>query len=288
MHFEHSIKSSPSYCVIAERCVEAAEMRLVKAQSATALDVNLRMPGTYHLDMSLTPRPRGTEICFTNRWPAGHFREAGMLFMVPPGEEIRVRTEPCQLSILSCNLSATVLGDLLEHNFEWTDPHFEASADIANVEIRRLLFDLVDEIRTPGFASNLMVEAATLQLAVLLVRALRIASAPPTTGGLAQWQLRAIDDILEANEGLVTRSVLANACRLSVRQLSRSFSVSRGQSIGRYVSERRIGSAKQLLLSGNAIEAVANTLGFSSASNFCSAFRREVGCSPSQFRRKQS
>ena len=85
-----------------------------------------------------------------------------------------------------------------------------------------------------------------------------------------------------------TLNELARHCNLSVRQLTRGFKVSRGCSIGDYVEQRQMETAKRLLVDGESVKTIAFTLGYSSPSSFTYAFRRTVGISPSQFRQRQT
>nr|NIQ00855.1 AraC family transcriptional regulator [Nitrospinaceae bacterium] len=69
-----------------------------------------------------------------------------------------------------------------------------------------------------------------------------------------------------------------------VRQLTRAFRVSRGRSIGSYIAGHRVDHAKRLLASGMSVKAVAFETGFSASSNFTTAFVRETGETPRQYR----
>jgi AraC family transcriptional regulator len=69
-----------------------------------------------------------------------------------------------------------------------------------------------------------------------------------------------------------------------VRQLTRGFHGSRGCSVGDYIANLRLDHAKRLLSTDQSIKAIAQALGFSSPSSFCSAFRRATLETPMQFR----
>ena len=100
--------------------------------------------------------------------------------------------------------------------------------------------------------------------------------------------LRLIEERLSEHDKAPSLSDLAELCGLSVRQLTRGFRVSRGCSIGDYLEQRRIESAKRMLMRGEAVKGVAFALGFASPSSFTFAFRRAVGSSPTRFRQKQA
>lgn len=85
----------------------------------------------------------------------------------------------------------------------------------------------------------------------------------------------------------VSLTALAEEYHLSESHLSHSFKKATGYSIGRYQLLCRLARAKELLLTTRLpVTAVGVECGFSDMSNFSRYFRREVGCSPSQFRQR--
>jgi AraC family transcriptional regulator len=73
---------------------------------------------------------------------------------------------------------------------------------------------------------------------------------------------------------------------VSMGQLTRGFRASHNRSIGDVVADSRLDHAKRLLSQGQSVKAVAYTLGFSSPSAFCFAFRRATGTTPREFTRR--
>jgi AraC family transcriptional regulator len=73
-----------------------------------------------------------------------------------------------------------------------------------------------------------------------------------------------------------------------VRHFERAFRQSLGVPPHRYVLERRVSAARDLLLTypNLPIEEIARKLGFSSSSHLSAAFLRRMGCSPATFRRQ--
>ncbi|MBV8806837.1 MAG: helix-turn-helix transcriptional regulator, partial [Sinobacteraceae bacterium] len=135
-----------------------------------------------------------------------------------------------------------------------------------------------------GFASPLLVELLVAQVIIEFGRYfIRFDEIPPA-GELAPWRLRAIDERLHEVREVPTLSELAGLCSLSIRQLSRGFRASRGRSIGDYVASSRIDHAKRLLAGDQPVKTIAYSLGFSSPSAFCFAFRRATGMTPGEFR----
>jgi AraC family transcriptional regulator len=107
------------------------------------------------------------------------------------------------------------------------------------------------------------------------------------SGGLSSWRLRLIDERLSDDPTAPGLQELADLCSVSVRQLTRGFRASRGSSLGDYIEQRRMETAKRLLMGGDSVKAIAFTMGFASPSSFTYAFRRAVGISPSHFRTRQ-
>ena len=78
---------------------------------------------------------------------------------------------------------------------------------------------------------------------------------------------------------------LAAECGLSTRHFFRQFKIATGQTLTRYVADRKISRAKQLLRQASpAIKVIAWDCGFDSPAAFSAAFRKATGLTPRQFR----
>lgn len=87
----------------------------------------------------------------------------------------------------------------------------------------------------------------------------------------------------------ITTEELCADCGLSRTYLSRLFREEVGVTITQYIQEKKLAEAKRLLENtGLSVSAVANTLAFSSESHFISAFRRQTGWTPKEYRRRTS
>jgi AraC family transcriptional regulator len=265
-----------------------ATAQLVRFQFPKPIDSVLRDEQQYRLDLCLTPRPGNARARFADRWQPGRFEPIGDLFLVPPGESmIAVSDGCCQQASIVCQLQPGLLRECLDDQLQWTDQSLVAGLDVHDANIRSLMLRLAQEARNPGFASQMLVELIAAQLAIELTRYSAANSEAQAPRGLAAWRLRVIDERLQELGAPPTLSELAALCRLSVRQLTRGFRVSRECSIGDYVADNRIQQARQLLAAEESIKAVAYTLGFASPSSFCFAFRRATGEAPGQFRQRQ-
>jgi AraC family transcriptional regulator len=273
--------------VDAEIRVPQAMTQLVRFHVTGPADNILRDEETYWLDLCLTPRPRNARACYLDRWRPQRFERIGRVFVLPPGETMQARSDggPSQASVL-CHLRPEPLRQWFESDFEWTDQRLEAGLDIPDVNVRRLLLRLAEELRNPGFASQALVELIVAQLAIELGRYCVAIKEGPATGGLAPWRLRMIEERLMEVRAAPTLSELAALCNLSVRQLTRAFRASRGRSIGDHVAQCRIDNAKRLLASDESVKAIAYSLGFASPSSFSFAFRCATGQTPREFRER--
>jgi transcriptional regulator GlxA family with amidase domain len=88
-----------------------------------------------------------------------------------------------------------------------------------------------------------------------------------------------------AAESPVTRMVELSG--LAERTFKRRFTLATGMSPLEYVHTLRLEEAKHMLESGAlAIEAIANEVGYQDTSFFGRLFRRKVGLTPAQYRRR--
>lgn len=271
----------------AELHVPVATTQVVRFNMPSQPDNIMRRDEDYWLDLCLTPRPLNARACYRDHWGPHRFERLGDMFLVPPGEAMHVKGDSYgpQASIV-CQLNAEAMGQWLGTSIEWTDRRLEASLDISSNTIRHLLRRLAEEARNPGFASEMLVEFIAGQLAIELGRYCEAVADTPVSGGLASWRLRLIDERLKEVREPPTLSELAELCSISVRQLTRGFRTSRGCSIGEYVVQSRIDTAKRLLGADESVKSIAYSIGFSSTSSFSYAFRRATGLTPRQFRHR--
>ena len=101
-------------------------------------------------------------------------------------------------------------------------------------------------------------------------------------------RLRNLLDLLENNlTAPVTSSDVSEATFYSYRNINRIFRAVFHKSIGRYIKELLLQeAARQLIYSEKAITDIAFELNYSDLQAFNKAFRREFGCSPSQFKQQ--
>lgn len=265
-----------------------ASAQLVSFDFLEPIENLVREQDSYRIDLCLTPRPGNARARFVDRWSEQRFERIGNLFLLPPGEPmLAVSDGCCQQASLICQLHPEPMREWFDGELQWTDRGLSASLDVRDRNIRSLLLRLAEEAKHPGFASEMLVELISAQLAIELARYCTVNNERADSRGLASWRLQRIDDRLQVVGPPPTLAELATLCQLSVRQLTRGFRMSRGCSIGDHVARNRVEQARQLLASEQSVKIAAYTLGFASPSSFSFAFRRATGETPSEFRQRQ-
>jgi AraC-like DNA-binding protein len=112
---------------------------------------------------------------------------------------------------------------------------------------------------------------------------------PPTisVGGLGPSQKRRATELLSENlSGRIRLSQVAQECGLSVSHFARSFKASFGVSTHRWLVQRRIERAQELLIhTRESLSDIAEQAGFADQAAFTRTFHQIVGVSPGRWRR---
>ena len=145
------------------------------------------------------------------------------------------------------------------------------------------------ELSERGLGGSLYLEGLAAMLAVHLLRSYSSAerSLIAHRGGLAPRQTRRVLDYIDAQLteelGLVE---LAGIAGLSPHHFVEAFKISVGKPPHRYVMERRVQHALELLRDRDrTIAEIAHAAGLSSQSHLTANFRRVIGLTPGRFRR---
>jgi AraC family transcriptional regulator len=156
--------------------------------------------------------------------------------------------------------------------------------------INQIGLSVLSEMMSPTAAGRMLVETSSLLLAARLAHSHfetgLIRPPLPSRHGLDDGRLRRVlayveehlaDDIAVAD--------LANVACLSIFHFTRAFAATMGVPPHRYVSQRRLESAKAMISTGRAsLSEIALDCQFSSQSSFTRAFRRAVGMTPAEYR----
>ena len=127
----------------------------------------------------------------------------------------------------------------------------------------------------------------TITLLTHLTRAVADRSASPLTAEKPILMDRLIAYIEDHLAEHITLADTAKKFFISSSTISQLFRQKMGVSFYRYVTQRRLISAKELILTGRALEEVSRLVGFTDYSAFYLAFRQEYGISPRRYRTLQ-
>lgn len=243
---------------------------------------------TYFVDMPLTPRPQPNWAIYRDGRQCRQLPLDRIWFM-PPGRTVESGAGVGWQRSLHLSLDAKLFQQILQTEPDWSDFSSGYNLYLWGTGAERLLTQMCREIRQPGFASEIVVEALATAVAALIVRACRLDKAQraePSRGGLSPWRMRRLRERVQADMAVPHLEELAELCGLSVRHLSRAFKAETGQTIARYVQQATIERAYAKLADPDlSVAELAQSLGFASATSFAFAFRRETGLSPSDVRR---
>jgi AraC family transcriptional regulator len=164
------------------------------------------------------------------------------------------------------------------------------SCGVQDEVINQIGLSVLAEIMCPTAAGRMLVETSSLLLAARLAQAhsetelIRrpISSRHRLHDGRLRRVLAYIEEHLAED---ITVADLANVACLSIFHFSRAFAATMGVPPHRYVSGRRLESAKAMIATGRAsLSEIALACQFSSGSNFTRAFRRAMGMTPAAYR----
>lgn len=217
--------------------------------------------------------------------------ETRSIHLLPPGPDRslanRDQTEGIVLSIAPAFLQKALADSLPGGRLELVEKFaFEDG------QIERLVAAL--HIETEAGAPTGRLFGQSLASALVVYLAQRYSTSPPIfsalRGGMPSARLKRVLDYIEAKlDEDLSLLVLANVVGMNLYYFARLFKQSTGLSPHRYVLERRITRAKQLLHTPEmtVLEAGVRT-GFGDQGNFTKVFRRFVGVTPTKFRAQAS
>lgn len=152
--------------------------------------------------------------------------------------------------------------------------------------VRTLAQVLVDGLRADAPNAPLLAHVALALRAILPSTPTR-EPAGTARGGLAGWQERRATAFMEERlDQSFPVSAVAEACGLSVNHFSRAFRRSLGKPPHRWLLDRRIERARELLrATPMSLADIALACGFAEQSHFTRVFTRTVGIPPGAWRR---
>lgn len=240
-------------------------------------------PGCHYLDFSLAGPRRS--LLKTDAWADARY--TGDILYLPPGFVYWGEPAMQHRRLLCLALEDTFLDSVFEG--ERALAGLMPCVDLHGASMRRRLEGLAQELTTPGFASESLLGAMLVGVAVELARTLRRAPEVAPTGGCGP-QVSRIGDYVMANlANPLDIAAIARACGLSTRHVARVFKDNTGLGLGEFVTRSRIALARELLeADGLQVKEISWRCGFRSTSAFSAAFRLATGLTPREYREGHS
>lgn len=128
-------------------------------------------------------------------------------------------------------------------------------------------------------------KALALELLAILMEGAVMREDRLPTGDILERFSSVLERMADEPSRPLTVEEMARACSLSVSRFHSAFKSVMGVSPGRYLQDRRLQHARQLLLTGDLpVKVVAAEAGFRDAFHFSRLFRKRCGLSPSDYR----
>ena len=155
--------------------------------------------------------------------------------------------------------------------------------DEMTFQLGELLERCIRENSRKDFGSDMMADSTMIQVMILINRLVRSTAQGERRDRSGTLVGRVLDYINSHYAEELTLDNLASRFFISKYHLSREFGRLVGTSVHRYLTQKRLVVAKQLLGEGKPSSAVYQQCGFGDYSNFYRAFKGEYGISPKEY-----
>lgn len=155
--------------------------------------------------------------------------------------------------------------------------------DDATMRIGELLERCIREDSDKDFGADMMADTIMVQVMILINRLYRKSVQDRRRSRSGSLVTSVLEYINNHYADELTLDSLANRFFISKYHLSREFGRIVGIPVHRYITQKRLVVAKQLLTEGRPSSMVYQHCGFGDYSNFYRAFRGEYGVSPKEF-----
>lgn len=212
----------------------------------------------------------------------------GSVLMTPAGIPFHSRGKARQLKVARL-LFRSSGNDLDMLTRELDAARLKDCLDIRCQDVMGGMRRLIRETVSPGFASDIAIDALGSLILVDVVRYLRQPLAVVTASQrLSPREVAQIGDYVTAHLARrITVSELAALAGMSERHFMRLFRAATGETVYRFVERQRFEKAKSMLEEDDRpLKQIAHLLGFSSRVGFTLAFQRLAGQSPLEYRRR--
>lgn len=218
------------------------------------------------------------------------FSKVGQVVFRPANYEVQARGV-ARNRRMECWFTDERLRTVSNNHLVWDPDQLEQTFNINANGTRSLMHRMFQELVNPGMAAEVVVDSLMVVILSDLSRNLsgKISRAPEKGFTHAQALSQVMERIADCAEVLPTVSELASLAALSERHLLRLFKRVHGHSLCHYIREARVEKAKHFLAwTDLPLKEIAYRLNFSTHANFTTAFVRETGVTPSDFRRNNT
>jgi len=247
----------------------------------------VRRPSRHTLAL-MTSRKKFSRGHFFSRHQTGRLSDLGSLLFIPAGHSLFGTGPGGAQNMIACSFEAGAIPALSPLERSWDIRELTQCYDVRSARIADTLRRITQEVLTPGFASDILIDALINALPVELSRYFQaLPEAPaPKRGQLSQRQLQTIEDyVREWPAGGVRCEDLASLVGLSRAHFMRLFKATTGMTAHAFVEQLRLQQAQTLLATTNMpLKQIAVHLGFSTPASFSLAFRRLTGLTPGSYR----
>lgn len=210
----------------------------------------------------------------------------GQFCVVPAGSSTRWNLTAPATSLL-LRLNPSLMRETAEHMR--LGPELAPAIHIRDPQIERIGWMMQAEELDDHPGGRIFADSLASALAARLLALQTLASRSPAAGpvrALPAWQLRAVEDYIEANlDQDLTLAELAAVAGFSVSHFKELFRQAAGMPVHRFVLARRVERARQLLQEGKLTNTeIALEAGFAHPSHMARCFRQFTGRSPADLR----
>lgn len=250
----------------------------------------VRRPSRHTLAL-MSSRKKSSRGHFFNRHQADRLSDLGSLMFIPAGHSLFGMGPGGAQEMIACSFEAGAIPALSPLERSWDLSDLTQCYDIRSPRISDTLRRITQEVLTPGFASDILIDALINALPVELsryfqehpeTRAMQVSK----RGQLSQRQLQTIEDyVREWPAGGVRCEDLAALVGLSRAHFMRLFKATTGMTAHAFVEQLRLQQAQTLLATTSMpLKQIAGQLGFATPASFSLAFRRLTGLTPGSYR----
>lgn len=179
-------------------------------------------------------------------------------------------------------------GFLAEHSEKSVHTRLEPAPAFRNADLAKIMHLVEREMANPSFGQELVLESLYRCTAVLLSRQFGgHAALVPEKIHISPPKMKRIIEYIECNlSNKILIEDLSHIAEISKWHFVRAFKKSMGQTPYQYVMARRFLYAQCLIeKSDKSLSEIALLCGFATPANFSSAFHKELGMTPSSFKK---